>query len=106
MLDEDVLIPLFFFLTIILLVLGVPLVRAVVRRMDREGGHGARPELAERLERMEHTLDAMAVEVERISENQRFTTRLLAGRGTTDAPPAAVANGSAGNTDAGRHHAR
>jgi hypothetical protein len=55
---------------------------------------------------MEHTLDSMALEVERISENQRFTTRLLAGRGTTDAPPAAVANGSAGTTDAGRHHAR
>jgi hypothetical protein len=30
-----------------------------------------------RLERMEHALDSIAVEVERISENQRFATKLL-----------------------------
>ncbi|HEX6535119.1 MAG TPA: hypothetical protein VF041_11000 [Gemmatimonadaceae bacterium] len=36
--------------------------------------------LAGRLERMEHAIDAMSVEVERISEGQRFTTRLLAER--------------------------
>jgi hypothetical protein len=33
-----------------------------------------------RLERMEQALDAIAVEVERISEGQRFTTKLLAER--------------------------
>jgi hypothetical protein len=30
-----------------------------------------------RLERMEQSIDAIAVEVERISEGQRFTTKLL-----------------------------
>lgn len=78
MLDADILIPLFFFLTLIILVIGLPLVRARVRRWEREG---ARPDLApgatDRLERMEVTLDAVALEIERISENQRFTTRLL-----------------------------
>lgn len=34
----------------------------------------------ERLERIEHSLDAIALEVERISEGQRFTTRLLSDR--------------------------
>lgn len=34
-----------------------------------------------RLERMEQAIDAIAVEVERIAENQRFTTRLLTERG-------------------------
>jgi hypothetical protein len=34
----------------------------------------------QRLERMEHALDSVAVEVERISEGQRFTTRLLSDR--------------------------
>jgi hypothetical protein len=34
-------------------------------------------DLARRIERMEQTLDAVAIEVERISEGQRFTTRLL-----------------------------
>ena len=33
-----------------------------------------------RLERMEQAIDSIAVEVERISEAQRFTARLLAGR--------------------------
>ena len=33
-----------------------------------------------RLERLEHAVDAIAVEVERISEAQRFTTKLLAER--------------------------
>lgn len=35
---------------------------------------------SERLERLEHAIDAMAVEIERISEGQRFTTKLLAER--------------------------
>lgn len=34
----------------------------------------------QRLERIEHAMDAIAIEVERISEAQRFTTRLLAER--------------------------
>ena len=38
-------------------------------------------ENAERMERMERAIDAVAVEVERISENQRFLTKLLAERG-------------------------
>ncbi len=33
-----------------------------------------------RLERMEQAIDAMATEVERVSEGQRFTSRLLADR--------------------------
>ena len=33
-----------------------------------------------RLERIEHAVDAIAVEIERISEGQRFTTKLLSER--------------------------
>ena len=36
--------------------------------------------LEERLERMELAIDAMATEVERVAEGQRFTSRLLAER--------------------------
>ena len=40
-----------------------------------------RPALAEessqRLERLEHGMDAIALEIERISEGQRFVTKLL-----------------------------
>jgi hypothetical protein len=38
------------------------------------------PEVQARLERMEQALDSIAIEVERISEGQRFTTKLLAER--------------------------
>ena len=34
-------------------------------------------EIAERLEHLERAVDAIAVETERISEGQRFTTKLL-----------------------------
>jgi len=54
----------------------------------------------ERIERMEHAIDTIAVEIERVSENQRFMTRLmtetqLAGtiaavRGSADAAKAAA----------------
>lgn len=38
-------------------------------------------ESSERLERIEQGMDAIAIEVERVSEGQRFVTRLLAERG-------------------------
>ena len=38
------------------------------------------PDVAARLERMEQAIDSIAIEVERISEGQRFTTKLLAER--------------------------
>jgi hypothetical protein len=37
-------------------------------------------EIAERLSRLEQAVDAIAVEAERISEGQRFTTKLLSER--------------------------
>ena len=44
----------------------------------------------QRLEHMEQAIDSIAVEVERISEGQRFTTRLLSERSGTppSEPPA------------------
>jgi hypothetical protein len=35
------------------------------------------PKLDQRLERIEHAIDSVAVEVERLGEGQRFTARLL-----------------------------
>ena len=67
---------------IVITVLGLPLVRVLARRLDRREGVAA-PELAridERLSRLEAGVDAIAVEIERISEGQRFTTKLLAER--------------------------
>jgi hypothetical protein len=41
-----------------------------------------------RLARLEQAVDAIALEVERISEAQRYTTRLLSEQGRTALPPA------------------
>jgi hypothetical protein len=73
-------ITLAFFITVAVIIIGLPLARAFARRMDRRGSRDAAappPELASRLDRIEQGIDAMAIEVERISEGQRFTTRLM-----------------------------
>ncbi len=58
--------------------IGVPIARAYARRIDAQSRQPTIPnEMMSRLERMEQSLDAVAVEVERISEGQRFTTKLL-----------------------------
>jgi len=53
-------------------------------------------EISDRMAKLDNAVDAMAVEVERISEGQRFVTKLLAERGSTPAlTDAARAGGSA-----------
>ncbi|MBC7789393.1 MAG: hypothetical protein H7Z74_05585 [Anaerolineae bacterium] len=56
------------------------------RRGDRKAGRSL-PNVAsdERLARIEQAVDAIAIEVERISEGQRFTTKLLSERAKQDA---------------------
>ena len=58
--------------------------------MDAESRNPRLPtEVTDRLERMEQALDSIAIEVERITEGQRFTTKLLSeGRGAT--PPGQI----------------
>jgi hypothetical protein len=73
---------------LVITILGLPLVRVMARRLDRRDAPAA-PSLAkieERLGRLEAGVDAIAVEVERISEGQRFTTKLLAERSGAVAP--------------------
>ena len=46
--------------------------------LDRRGSQKPAGTVADaRLERLEHAVDAIALEIERISEGQRFTTKLL-----------------------------
>jgi hypothetical protein len=68
--------------------LAFPLVRAYARKVELGGQQPSVPkELAERLRHMEQAIDAIAVEVERIAEGQRFTTKLLAERSQGAALP-------------------
>jgi len=65
-----------------------PLVRAWARRL--EGKTAAALPLAgveDRLERIERAVEAMFIEVERISEGQRFVTKLLAEKAPMQIPP-------------------
>jgi hypothetical protein len=67
-----------FFLTMALIIIGLPLARAFARRMDRKS---ASPQISSdvsaQLAQLNQSVDAIALEVERITEGQRFTTRLL-----------------------------
>ncbi len=83
-----------FFTTIVVIALGIPIIRAITKRfLERPpatpviGG-----EIISRLERIEQAVDAMSIEVERISENQRFATKLLA-EGRSSVPASAVQSG-------------
>ena len=82
----EIVVPLGAFLCAIILAIGVPLARAYARRMDADARNPRLPtEVTDRLERMEQALDSVALEVERISEGQRFTTKLLSeGRGAPE----------------------
>jgi hypothetical protein len=67
-----------------------PLVLALARRLWVRGGRAAPAvdlESSPRLQRMEQAIESIAVEVERIGEAQRFTTKLL-----TERPLAAEVN--------------
>ena len=87
------LVPIVMFLKVGATIVGLPIARAFARRIDRQSSRtpSLPPETAARLERMEQAIDAIAVEVERISEGQRFTTKLLSDRGGRAANAGALA---------------
>jgi hypothetical protein len=66
-----------FFTMCAVMVVGWPLARAIGRRVERGGSAGAVAAVVpEQLQRIEQAVEAMAIEVERISESQRFMARL------------------------------
>jgi hypothetical protein len=58
--------------------LGTPLVKAWARRFERRHEVQQNAQIEQRLAAIEQAIETVAVEVERISEGQRFTTKLLA----------------------------
>jgi hypothetical protein len=76
------LIPITLFVCISATAIGVPIARAFARRIERDDPRDpiTPSDVTARLERMEQAIDSIALEVERISEGQRFTTKLLAER--------------------------
>lgn len=73
---------------IMMVVVFGPLARAFARRIDKRSiatPASLPPEVAQRLAAIEQAVDSVAVEVERISEGQRFTTKLLSDRTNVEA---------------------
>lgn len=68
-----------FFVMLAVVAVGIPIARAIARRMDRRSAEpsGASPEVVDRLQRIEQAVDAIAIEVERVSEGQRYTTKVV-----------------------------
>lgn len=74
---EAVMLGFGFFAMIVLIVIGYPIARAFGRRMDRKAVAPAiGPDVARQLSRIEQAVDAMSIEVERISEAQRYMAKL------------------------------
>ena len=70
-------------ITSVVIILGIPLVIVHARKIwkrDSATQVTSSGSTDHRLERIEQAIDAMAVEVERVAESQRFMTKLLSDR--------------------------
>ena len=64
---------------VVAMVLGLPFVRAWTRRIERRHAEQLPAGVDARLARIEAAVESIAIEVERISESQRYLTKLQAG---------------------------
>jgi len=70
-----------FVVAAVICIVGLPIARALGRWIDRRGlPSPVNAELAAQMNRIEQAVDTMSVEVERISEAQRFQAKLLSDR--------------------------
>ncbi|MBA3646368.1 MAG: hypothetical protein H0W63_09340 [Gemmatimonadaceae bacterium] len=68
-----------FLVTVAAVLILMPFTRALARAIDRSKPRSSVPaDVSAQLAQLGQSVDAIAVEVERISEGQRFTTKLLA----------------------------
>ena len=66
-----------FFITCAVIIVGWPIARAMGRRFERRGAPLAvEAGMTDQLQRIEQAVEAIAIEVERISESQRFLAKL------------------------------
>jgi hypothetical protein len=73
---------------IVIMVLGFPVVRLITKWLEpRPVPPRELSTISGRLEKIEAAVDAIAIEVERISESQRFTARLQSEQQSPRLPP-------------------
>lgn len=77
-----------FFVAVAAIIIGLPIMRAIGRRIERGGSQPAAipNDVRAQLQQISASVDAIAIEVERISEAQRFQSKLLAEK----SPPGTV----------------
>jgi len=79
--DPDLVVGLFFaFIFAVLMPMSIAMARRIWRSRPKEAVPRNDDIIAPRLDRLEQAVDAIAIEIERISEGQRFVTRVLAER--------------------------
>lgn len=81
-------IPIALFASIAFVIVGLPIARAFARRMDSRNATQAAVAPSAELRQIQNSIDTMAIEIERMSEHQRFLTRVLSER-TGESLPAA-----------------
>ena len=71
-----------FFIMVAAIIIGYPLMRAIAKRIERGTPQPAQipNDVRDQLQQISASVDAIAIEVERISEGQRFTTKMLTDR--------------------------
>ena len=83
--DEDIIIPVMGMLSVFVF---FPLAIAFARLIWKRASEPERPAIDSsahmKLEQLQQSVDAIAIEVERISENQRFVTKALAEKARVD----------------------
>lgn len=90
----NVVVPAVSVVTLVLLFpISVAWARRILRRAPKPVA-GVSMDVTTRLERIEHAVDTIAIEVERISEGQRFVTKVMAGRPASGASNDASSAGS------------
>lgn len=85
-----------FFVMVAFVIVFGPLMRAIARRIDRSTQKQSQQipnDVRQQLQQLSASVEAVAIEVERISEGQRFTTKLL-----TEKPNAISEQGSQRST--------
>src|SRR4051812_42399626 len=70
-----------FFIMLAVIIIGLPVARAFGRRLERRADPVSLPDpaVAGQLQRIEQAVEAMSIEIERISESQRFIAKLQNG---------------------------
>jgi hypothetical protein len=68
-----------FFVTMAVIIVGFPIMRAIGKRIERGAPTPVAipAEMQAQMQHLMQSVDAIAIEVERISEGQRFATKML-----------------------------